>query len=357
MIISCNDCDWAICETVAPVECPECGSENISVCDATPVPEQAREGTGATGTATRTTVFPTTYPAAQEYDHRVTEMTPRQCLEELNTLGVDFDWINRRPIPTAIILPRPMWICGVRLKYNASGRPQRNWTPPTAPAGGGGSVDLEAGAQRTHRPGRPIDAKAALAVARFLKHLHDNLHVVQVDHAGIFPGRGNPASPVVGAPHVWGKGIDFCWFYLSNSGQTDVAGFYGVPMSLAQSGQMCRDWGNLEQPPTTPKQRFMRQMDVLLREHFTLVLSPDDTSQGRGTGNHTTHFHVDVHTYRSYAAGDEPIAETVETETEEEEAVPAAEAEEEEELQAAEVEEEEELQMSQSDEEEELLQG
>ena len=342
MIISCNDCNWAVCDTIAPVECPECGSENLTVCDATPVPDTAREEAGAAGTATRSAVFPTTYPEPHPYDHRVTEMTPRQCLEELNTLGVDFDWINHRPIPTAIILPRPMWICGVYLKYNASGRPQRNWTPPTAPAAGG-PVDLSAGPQRTHRRGRMVDAKAALAIARFLKHLHDNLHVVQVDHAGIFPGRGNPSSPAVGAPHVWGKAIDFCWFYLSNNGQTDVAGFYGLPMSRARSGQMCRDWGSLEQPPANPKERFMRQLDLLLREHFTLVLSPDDTSRGRGTGNHTTHFHVDVHTYRSYAAGDEPIAVPVESETESEdesddeeaeaEPVPAASSEEEEELQ------------------------
>ena len=55
---------WHMAHTVIR---PECGSENISVCDATPIPEQAREGAGATGTATRTTVFPTTYPAAQEY--------------------------------------------------------------------------------------------------------------------------------------------------------------------------------------------------------------------------------------------------------------------------------------------------
>ncbi len=299
MIISCNDCDWGECADETPAACPECGSTNLTAEADVAVPEGARGDDGATAVVRQDTVFPTTFPAPQSYAQRANEMTRDACLQELADMGVDFDWTTRAPIPDAIVLPNPIFILGIKLNYNSSCRPERDWEPPEVPSGERAPFDLSAGPQRRARRGRVIDVKAGLALARFFRYLQD-LNVKQVDHAGIFPGRGDINHPLPNVPHVWGKAIDFCWFYVSNGERHEVAGFRGLPMARAQAGTNCPDWGILEAVPRTPKERFLRQLDTELRRHWTLVLSPDDTSRGVGSGNHTTHFHVDVHEYRSY---------------------------------------------------------
>ena len=299
MIVSCDDCSWGECVDEAPAVCPECGSANLTAEADVALPEEARTDDGATAVVRQDAVFPTTYPSPQNYPHRANEMSAQDCLQELADMGVDFDWVRRSPIPDAIILPRPIWILGIHLKYNANCRPERDWEPSEAPSGEREPFDLSAGPQRGGRRGRVIDVKAALALARFFRYLRD-LNVKQVDHAGIFPGRGDINRPRPNVPHVWGKAIDFCWFYVSDGSRHEVAGFRGIPMSQAQAGNNCPDWGILENVPRTPKERFLRNLDTELRRHWTLVLSPDDTSRGVGSGNHTTHFHVDVHEYRSY---------------------------------------------------------
>jgi hypothetical protein len=263
------------------------------------IPPEGRTDDGAGAIVRQDSLFPSEYPASQNYNHRANNMSAEACLQELADMGVDFDWIERDPIPDAIVLPRPVFILGIRLKYNASCRPEENWEPPEAPSGEREEFDINAGPQRSGRRGRTMDVKAALALARFFSYLQE-LDVKQVDHAGIFPGRGDINRPSERNPHVWGKAIDLCWFYLSNGDRHEVAGFRGLPMSQVQAGNNCPDWGPLEENPTTHKERFLRQMDIQLRRHWTCVLSPDDTSRGVGRGNHTTHFHVDVHEYRGY---------------------------------------------------------
>jgi hypothetical protein len=263
------------------------------------VPPEGRTDEGATAIIMQDSLFPTEFPEPQLYSQMVADMSAEECLQELADMGVDFDWIERDPIPDAIVLPRPVFILGIRLKYNASCRPEENWEPPEAPSGEREEFDISAGPQRRGRRGRTMDVKAALALARFFNYLRE-LDVKQVDHAGIFPGRGDINRPSPRSPHVWGKAIDLCWFYLSDGSQHEVAGFRGLPMSQVQAGNNCPDWGPLEEDPTTQKERFLRQMDIQLRSHWSLVLSPDDTSRGVGRGNHTTHFHVDVHEYRRY---------------------------------------------------------
>ncbi len=299
MIVTCEDCNWGECpgsEEDVPSVCPNCGGPNLAVQSDFGVPDEAREEDGAVARVEQGSVFPSSYPAPQSYSQGVMDMSDEDCLQELADMGVDFDWVENEPIPCAIVLPRPVFILGIRLKYNASGRPDEDWEPPEVPSEERAEFDLSAGPQRRPRRGRLIDVRAALAQARFFNYL-TQLNVKQVDHAGIYPGRGDINNPRPRYPHVWGKAVDYCWFYISSDGRNDVTGLRGLPMGRVEAGRDCPYWGPLEEPPRTPKQRFLREIDTVLRSFWNVVVSPDDTSRGSGSGNHTTHFHVDVHDY------------------------------------------------------------
>jgi hypothetical protein len=309
MRVSCNRCDWVATFESAediPEECPTCDSTELTIGNEVVVPEEARAEEGAEGVVDAVSVFPDEYPAPTEYSESPYDMEGEECLRQLVDMQVDFDHVNHRFIPTAIILPRPIWICGIKLVYNASCRPERNWTPetpgtpPDPPEAQGPIPDNPyepIPIVRDHRRGRLIDANAALAIARFFRYIHDEFGVVQVDHAGIWPGRATADNPHRNHAHGWGKAIDFCFFYVVQGDNFDSAGFYGRPRQGIERGNVCRDWGPLLETPTTPKERFMRHMDTELRRHWQLVLGPDDTANHVGSGDHTTHFHVDTHHY------------------------------------------------------------
>jgi len=307
MRVSCNSCEWVgevASRDDVPDQCPECGGSEFTVGNEAVVPEQARGDEGAEATVHQVSVFPDEYTTSSNPSTTL-DIDGEECLRSLVDMGVDFDRYRHAHIPTAIILPRPIWVCGVRLKYNPRCRPERNWTPdsvgdpppdperPEMPD----SPDEPMPYSRTARRGRLVDANCALAIARFFRYMHDQLGVVQVDHAGIHPGRANPANPARNAAHGWGKAIDFCFFYIVQGDQHDSAGFYGPPAQGIEEGNICHDWGPLLQPPTTLKERFLRQMETELNVHFSHVLGPDHTARREGTGDHTTHFHVDVHHY------------------------------------------------------------
>jgi predicted nucleic acid-binding Zn-ribbon protein len=323
MRVSCNECDWVgevESRDEIPSECPNCGENDFTVGNETPVPSEAREEDGCEGQIQPVNVFPQEYPEPLEFEQNARDMSGEECLNEVDALHVDFDRVRHRFIETPIVLPRPIWICGIKLSYNARCRPERDWehpgqqpeVEPHEREGQGESSDSSVPPNpfapivtvRQPRRGRIINANAALALARFFRYIHQ-LGVVQVDHAGIWPGRADPNNPGRNSAHGWGNGIDLCWFYLVSGDNSDVAGFYGPPRDGIEEGNICRDWGPLLGPPRTPKERFLRQMYTELQRHFTLVVGPDETARGEGTGDHTTHFHVDVHPYqaRPRAAG------------------------------------------------------
>jgi len=309
MRISCNSCEWVgeiASAAEHPEHCPGCGGTEFTIGNETAIPAAAQTSTGAQAIVHSANVFPSEYPAATQYPRCPFDMTGEECLEELRQLQVDFDWINHAHIPTAIVLPEPIWLCNIRLKYNARCRPERDWTPQspgTPPSASGPPPNPYTPLERTTHPrrGRMIDANAALALARFFSYLHNSLGVVQVDHAGIWPGQANPDNPAPNSAHGHGKAIDLCFFYVVRQNMYDCAGFYGPPTNGIQAGHVCRDWGPLLQAPTTPKERFLRRLYGELRNHWHLVLGPDDTAAGVGQGDHTTHFHVDVHHYTNPA--------------------------------------------------------
>jgi len=307
MRVSCNQCDWVgevASQDDVPEQCPECGGTEFTIGNETVVPEEAHSDEGSEGTVHRPSVFPSEYTPST-YSQTTRDMDGEECLRRLVDMRVDFDRVRHDHIPTAIILPNPIWVCGVRLKYNASCRPERDWTPdspgeppapPDRPAIPDNPYEPMPYSRRARR-GKLVDANCAFAIARFFRYIHDELGVVQIDHAGIHPGRANPDNPARNAAHGWGKAIDICFFYIVREDQHDCVGFYGRPHDGIEEGHICRDWGPLLQPPTTPKERFLRQMETELGLHFSHVLGPDHTAHGEGTGDHTTHFHVDVHHY------------------------------------------------------------
>jgi hypothetical protein len=316
MRVSCNECEWVgevESRDNVPTECPECGGDDFTVGAETVVPEQAREESGSRGQVQAANLFPAEFPEPTEYEQFVYEMEGEACLNELDEMRVDFDRVHHRFIDTPIVLPRPIWISGVRLKYNSTCQPQRDWSPPgeapevephprdesetsegeeSIPANPFAPISIA----RRPRRGRLINANTALALARLFRYLR-TLGIVQVDHAGIWPGRADPNNPSRNSAHGWGNAIDICWYYIVSGDQSDTAGFYGPPRDGIEEGNICRDWGPLLGQPRTPKERFLRRMDFELRRHFSLVVGPDETARGEGTGDHTTHFHVDVHRY------------------------------------------------------------